>query len=392
MYTQLRQFNTNVIVLNSSFGRKAERSSKPRGILKMFGDEFINCPLVRILAAVFGVFVLGSTVVIAEPCQVAALLSLTGSTAEYGVATKNGLLLAKEERDNVEYLFEDNRYEAAGAISAYRSVLASGNKPILFYNWGEIATTGLAPVSERDGNVLLAMSVDSRPAKGKRLVVRTLNPSREFVQKGLEYLKAKGLRRAVVFLAQDPFFEEQFQELKLQSSTEFALVKTLEFKPDEMDFRSGITSLRGVSFDVVFALVNPGQLSTFAKQFRKLGLQQQIVATDILESQSEIDHAEGALEGAICISPSVSPEFKQRYLSRFGEDIQVAYAFNAYRMGKVLSKVCSGDHSSAGSILTGLKDGAAEVENLSFVEEPDSGGYFQTPLVVRRVQGGKIVE
>jgi hypothetical protein len=67
------------------------------------------------------------------------------------------------------------------------------------------------------------------------------------------------------------------------------------------------------------------------------------------------------------------------------------------RSGEVLSR--EGSHElvfywefSSQAVLNSLKNGAAEVDSLSFVEESDSGGYFQTPLVVRRVQGGKIVE
>lgn len=331
----------------------------------------------------------------AESCRIGLLLPLTGPLAEYGVATRNGIELANEELQNPpQYIVEDNKYDAATAISAYRSVKAR-ERVDFFYNWGELPTSSLAPATERNRDVVVTMSMDSRPTKGTKFILRTLNPSSEFVATGLQYLKEQKKGRLVVFIAQDPFFEEQFSELKRQSSgaDEVSLLKTFEFSPSAQDFRSGIVALKGLQFDTAVVYLNPGQVSNFAKQFRALGFTQTLFGTDIFESQTEIDQAEGGLEGSAYVSLPLSPEFKERYVKRYSNDLQVAYALNAYRMGKIIAKSCEGGlPKEPESIVERLMKSASVVPGVAFVRGTDSAGYFQSSLVLRRIQGSKVVE
>lgn len=61
-----------------------------------------------------------------EKFKVGAVLPLTGAAADYGIAIKNCVELAKKDRPeiftNIDFIFEDAAYDPKTAISAYRSL------------------------------------------------------------------------------------------------------------------------------------------------------------------------------------------------------------------------------------------------------------------------------
>ncbi len=331
--------------------------------------------------------------VVADDCSIAVLLPLTGPVAEYGVATQNALRLQMDEAPagavHPKYSFADNKFEAAEAVSAYRQL----GKVDLVYNWGEPTTGAIAPLAAQSGQPLLAMSVDARPSIGRTNIIRTLNASAQFVEKGLAHLRGRHLKKFVVFMTSDPFFEDQLTHLKAQldAAKGEEIVKVYAFEPETTDFRSAVTGARTLKFDAVFVYLFPGQASTLAKQLRAQKLTSPIIGTDIFESKTEIEQAEGALDGAVYVSLLVPDEFRAAYVKQFGNDLQIAYAYNAYKMGKVLTKACSEPHGSHEQMLNALKRHASAAPDLALASDSQHGQYYRSTLVLRRIEGSQIV-
>lgn len=331
----------------------------------------------------------------AEECKVAVLLPLTGDVAEYGAATMNAIQLFEDGNKQkmspdsvvVQYSFKDNKFDATETVSAYRQ---AGNVDLI-YNWGEPTTGSLAPIVQKEGKALLAMSVDARPSQNRKNVIRTLNSSDQFVSKGLDYLRQHQFKRFVVFMASDPFFEDQLIRLKEQLKPGEEIVKVYSHEPADNDFRASVTNARQQKFDAVFVYLFPAQSSTLVKQLRGQGLLQQIIGTDIFESKTVVDQAEGAMEGAVYVSLSVSDDFRSHYEKRYGNDIEIAYAYNAYKMAHVIQAMCNQPHKTQQQVLSGLITSAGAAPDLMFKETAEYGQYFESTLVLRRIERGRFV-
>jgi branched-chain amino acid transport system substrate-binding protein len=74
-----------------------------------------------------------------ERFKVGAILPLTGAAADYGIAIKNCIELAKKDKPelftNIDFIFEDAAYDPKTAVSAYRS-LTDGQRVDLTLTWG----------------------------------------------------------------------------------------------------------------------------------------------------------------------------------------------------------------------------------------------------------------
>jgi hypothetical protein len=85
-----------------------------------------------------------------EKFKVGAVLPLTGAAADYGIAIKNCIELARKDNPelftNIEFIYEDAAYDPKTAVSAYRS-LTDGQQVDLTVTWGVSFCKALAPIA-----------------------------------------------------------------------------------------------------------------------------------------------------------------------------------------------------------------------------------------------------
>ena len=118
-----------------------------------------------------------------EKFKVGVIAPLSGPLAEYGLAAKNGIEMAKnknpENFKNIEFIYEDSQWVPKMALSAFDK-LRSVDKVSIVLNWGNPTTEALAPVAELSKTPLIGMTLDPKVGKGKKYVVRSTNASDEF--------------------------------------------------------------------------------------------------------------------------------------------------------------------------------------------------------------------
>ena len=115
------------------------------------------------------------------------------------------------------------------------------------------------------------------------------------------------------------------------------------------------------------------------------------IGTDIFESSNEVKDSQGTMIGAKYHNLEMPKDFGQKYLNKFGNDLQVSYAYNAYTTAKfLLSKIK--ELQSAKEDKKDLKD---EIKKLLLSEQGlpfevkkdgDYGYYFSYPLVIKEVR------
>jgi hypothetical protein len=144
---------------------------------------------------------------------------LTGDLAEYGAAVRNGVALAREKapagRAAVQFVFEDNQYDPAKAVSAL-SKLREADEIELLYSWGETTLHAIAPIAERAKLPVVAMSLDAAPALGRAYIIRSINHAEEFAALLLEYFRKRGFAKIGVIKTEDPFLNSMTEGLQKQ--------------------------------------------------------------------------------------------------------------------------------------------------------------------------------
>ena len=232
------------------------------------------------------------------------------------------------------------------------------------------------------------MSLDPRPARGQDYVVRTINHSDEYADAMLTHLDSKQAKRVVLIAADDPYFTSLIEAYQKHLKPGQEIIKVSRVLPEDHDFRSLITKLGKLDIDAVGVLLFPGQVSAFFKQAGQMKLGGMKFGTDIFESRTEIRDASGTMQASVYPNLLVPQEFAENYRNRFENENQIAFAYNAYCMAKMLAKEFGKlmAKPSTTQILSVLK--SAEAENTyHFTNTSRGGNYYKFDIAIMRVEG-----
>lgn len=326
--------------------------------------------------------------------KVGVIAPLSGFLAEFGDATRNGILLAEKEsikNNKVQFIFEDSAYNPQKAIAAYNK-LVTVDKADIIIDWGSNTTQAIAPVAKNNPNIpfISISSVTSAPAQGEN-IIRFFERPESFASKTWEQLRSLGYKKIAVIKTQNQWLNTVYSNLvsQAQNGESVDLVGDIA-SFDEKDFRTQIIKIKDskVKYDAVGVFLLSGQIGQFYKQAGDLGLKTQTFGTDFFESQSDIDVAGKNMDGAFYAQYDVSPEFKTRFENEFKTLSQVVYAGASYDLAKVIIEG------------KGIKDGKTGLSYLKSINnypgvlglytyktnEADSDKYMQIQIHVKEIR------
>jgi len=106
------------------------------------------------------------------PFTIGAVIPLTGKTADYGFAVRNGIELARSERPelftNLKFLFEDSRYDGKTSVTIFHNLRNNDNIDLAFV-WGHGPSQVLAPLAQSRTLPTVVVSGDHLVAKDRPL-------------------------------------------------------------------------------------------------------------------------------------------------------------------------------------------------------------------------------
>lgn len=357
--------------------------------------KIINIVLVLLILGLLMPFVL-----FAEPLRIGVVLPLTGGVAEYGIAGKNGIALAQEEHPElfreIEFLYEDDQYEGKLAMTAYQK-LKTVDKVDMMYLWGIAPASAVAPVAESQKLPLLAVTCQRDVGLGRKYVIRFCYQGQEGGRVLLEYLRSKGYKKLGLVTTEFAFINtvvEGMQE-NLREDESLEIVDSYLF--GDHDFSASISKLKKKQFDAVGVFLGSGQISQFYRQAGSLKFKAKTFGTDFFDSLSEVADAKGGMTGAVFAAPSTNKDFALRYRKRFGNDLQIPWAANAYDFAILVGSHLGyqGDKLPAEEIIERIKsvkpfEGASN--SVAFVESDKLGAGFDFSVVMKMVKEGEIIE
>lgn len=317
---------------------------------------------------------------------------LTGDLAEFGEAVRNGIQLAREELpqklSTASFVYQDNLYDAASSVSSLQS-LTQVNKIDVLYLWGEIPLHATADIIERQKLPTIAMSIDARPALGKKYTIRSINHPEQYSRLMLHYARRMGWKRLGLVTVDDPFIDALVRELLAQKLDGEQIQVFHNVLPEEQDFRSATAKLRAHDFDAIGVYLLPGQASSFCRQARPHLGAVPIFGTDVFESHNEIRNAGGGMEHSVFPAVVVPSEFHDKYKGRFGSDTQITYAYNAYAFARRTAEFLPVLQSrpSAEKLLS-LYSAESSLKTYEFRSDPALGNFYEFDLALFQVRDG----
>lgn len=328
--------------------------------------------------------------------QIGVSCPLSGDLAEYGAAVRNGIEFAVEQEPNrfskLAFIYEDNQYHSAKAVSALNK-LQYADEIDLLYNWGEPTLHAIAPIVEKSKLPVVAMSLDPEPAISRKYIVRSINYSEQYAIKLLEYLRSKNFKKLGIIKTEDPFLNSMISGLEKNLKAGEKLDVLVAVLPEDTDFKSYISKMKNTDYDAIGVYLFTGQVSAFYRQASALKLNKPTFGTDFFESKTEIKDAQGKMDGAVYPNIAVPQDFADAYLKKYGNDNQIAYAFNAYTFAKLASDIFGKQQGELdGDMIIDLftKSLPSSVSEFAYKDTKDGGKFYQFNIVVKQIEGNEI--
>ncbi len=298
--------------------------------------------------------------------EIGVIIPLSGDYAAIGRFIRNAAELAVKQRpqsrQEVRLIFEDDQLDPKRSVAAYQR-LVNSRKVRTVIGFGSAVGHALAPLAEKDGTLFVAVGAsDPMVSRGRRYTFsHWVAPEAEARVTALEALRRGYRRIAVLGQEQDGVlaFMRSFRSIMQESQAEDRIVLESTFSMDTRDFKVFIIKAKAAGVDAVCVTVFAGALSAFAKQARALGLKADIFGAESFEDWTEVQAADGALNGAWYSSPDSAGEtFQRAYRIAFDEPAGFGAA-NAYDAVNLLIDAAENGASTPGEIaakLSNLKD------------------------------------
>ncbi|MEZ4755015.1 MAG: ABC transporter substrate-binding protein [Bdellovibrionota bacterium] len=327
-------------------------------------------------------------------------LALSGQLAEYGVAIKNGVELARQERPelfkNLEIIYEDDQYDAKKAISGFKK-LHHIDKVDLMFCWGGDPCSTLAPLAERYKVPLLSQCPLTEISTNRNYVIRFIYNIDKHGEIITEYFKLKKIKKISMISTQFLFFDIMLDGINANLKAEQSFTSLATVLPSETDFKSILLQKNLKNFDIIGVYLLPPQLKLFYKQAKELGVNLNTFGTTTFESTSILKEVMPLIEGVPYTHSTTSEEFLKTYKKEFGNDMHVGYAAGAYDFSLLLGKLVDQKRFSAGDkpelileAFEAVKPFNGASGKISFVNSEKVGKYFDSGLSVKKFMNGEI--
>lgn len=334
--------------------------------------------------------------------------ALTGPTATFALAGKNGALLAVSEINAaggvlgkpIELLFEDDRGDAAEAASAVTKLITRDHVVALIGENASSRTLAAAPIAQSYRVPMISPSSTSVEVTKKgdyifRACFLDSQQGRAVSDFARRSLKAQ--TAAVLVDSRSDYsvgLAEAFREAFTQAGGR--VVSELKYAEGDSDFSAQLTAMRGTRPDVLFIPGYYTDAGLIARQAKSLGLQAVLLGGDGWDSPKLTEIGGEAVEGSYFCNPfsvdEPSPAVKKfvaDYRARYGADPDgiAALSYDATRM---LAAAIARAGSTEGKRIRDALASTRDFEGVTGTITMDADRNPIKPLMILKVEGGRL--
>lgn len=341
-----------------------------------------------------------------DKVRVGVFMSLTGTTANFGISSTNGIKMAADEINSaggingkqIELLVQDDRSDASEAATIVTKFVTQDQVHAIL---GEVASSrsiAAAPIAQ-NANIPMLTPSSTNPEVTRKgnFIFRScfIDPIQgaaiaQFAAKTL------GAKRAAIMVDRK---NDYSTGLEKNINDTFArlggqMVATTSYQEGDQDFNAQLTSIKGANPEVIFVPGYYNDVGLIAKQARERGLTVPLVGGDGWDSVQLYAIGGSALNGSFFTNhyspfdtdPQVQ-KFVNDYKSRYGS-VPDALAATAYDAAHIMFDAIKRAKSLAGTdirdALAATKDFPGVTGKVTFNENRDA----VKPIVVIEIKDG----
>jgi branched-chain amino acid transport system substrate-binding protein len=343
-----------------------------------------------------------------QPIKLGAILSLTGSAAQYGKWSQNGIELALSEVNQaggingrqLQIIYEDDGTDPASAVSAAQKLISIDHVSAIIGPLTSSSVLAAAPVAEANHTVLLSPCASSPKITGAGQYIFRNWPSDNFEGGAMaEFLANQLHAKTVVVAAMNNEYGLGLKGVFIHRATELGLkiLDVLSFEQGATDLRAQAARIAELKPDVVYAPGHGKEVATLIRQCREIGVKSVFASSVAFESPDVFTVAGSAADGTYYTAPAFNPDSENSVVKKFREAYEARYhakpevfAAHAYDAVNILSTAlrdAGGDASKLKDALHAIHDFAGIAGNTTF----DKNGDVIQPVAVKVTENGKFV-
>ncbi len=324
---------------------------------------------------------------------VGCIIPLSGRSAEFGVAARNGIELARKNNPslfmNLRFLFEDSLYDGKASITELQK-FTTVDKVDLTLVWGHGPVQAAAPVAEGSHSPVVVISGQRDVANGKSYVVRFCSPHVVYADALLKEVRRIGFKKIAVVKTELGFINDTVDALKAGIKDPESLEIVDSFQPGETDFQPTVTKLKTIKFDLLGLFIGEDQSPLFISRLAGARLSPPLFGTHTLGGKDPIAAIQQQTNGAFFAANYVDETFHRQYLNEYGGDIQVTWAANAYDFAMLTAELFGkpGEKLSGEQIISEykrVKDKTGVTGKFSYLDSESYGAGFVFPVVMKTI-------
>jgi len=334
--------------------------------------------------------------------NIAAILPLTGTSANIGKWQKQGIELAVEnynashpDETKVSVEFEDSQSDPKFGVSAFEKLNAGNENSGYFFSLSGVANAILPQLNNNPKpSMLLAVSLPKITDKSEYAYRFNLGSEDEAIAMSQFMIENKYDSIAVVYL-NDEFGVGAWEVFKEKFESGGGLVTSVEtYTKEQTDFKSIILKLKSSKQQGVYVIGYVQASVLCIKQMRELGFSKQVFANMALSVPSFIKTGGDALNGAIYTvtrfnatdSSKIVSDFVDEYKKKYSEDPTFFTGF-AFDAANIMMQNLSLSTNLAKPTIIHTENFTGVMGNVSVNTKRN----FQFPIKIVRNDNGQIV-
>ena len=341
-----------------------------------------------------------------DKVRIGVFMSTTGTTANFGISSVNGIKLAAEEVNaaggingkQVELLVQDDRSDASEAATIVTKFVTQDQVHGII---GEVASSrsiAAAPIAQNAKIPMLTpSSTNPEVTKKGNFIFRScfIDPYQgaaiaQFAAKTL------GAKTAAIMVDRKNDYSTGLEKVISETFTKFGgkIVATQSYQEGDQDFNAQLTSLKGSNPEVLFVPGYYNDVGLIAKQARDKGITVPLIGGDGWDSEQLYKIGGTALNGSY-FTNHYSPYDTDPKVVKFVNDYKAKYgstpdalAATAYDAARIMFDAVKRSKSLAGpdirDALAATKDFPGVTGTVTFNENRDA----VKPIVMIEIKDG----
>lgn len=294
--------------------------------------------------------------------RIGVMVPLTGVSASFGERVKNGVSLAVRdiataERTTITPLFEDDRGEAATAVTVANKLIHADGVKVIIGTVKSDAMLAVAPVTEKEEVILFSPTAGAAGiTQAGDFVFRNIETPAVHGSAGTDFFASKGIQSTAVFIANASNAQGYGNAFISSFGTSGHITSTSTYNQADSDYRTLVAkALANKPQGIYLAVATAKDAGLLVRQIRDLGFTGTILASVAADAKEFFDSAGASAEGTYVstsfFDPSTEParSYDERFNTAYGVSSD-AFAANAYDATMLLyqaMKSCGGDQQSA---------------------------------------------